>query len=67
MGMADILAAWLPLLLLIAVVIWLMRRSRRAMDRHVADTEAINNRILEASRETVEELRHIRKILEDRS
>ena len=67
MGMADILAAWLPLLLLIAVVIWLMGRSRRAMDRHVADTEAINNRILEASRETVQELRRIRKMLEDRS
>ncbi|NDW04700.1 hypothetical protein [Jiella pacifica] len=65
--MADILAAWLPLLLLIAVVIWLMGRSRRAMDRHVADTEAINNRILEASRETVQELRRIRKMLEDRS
>ncbi|MBP0617274.1 hypothetical protein [Jiella mangrovi] len=65
--MSDILAAWLPVLLLVVVVIWLMRRSRRAMDRHVADTEAINNRILEASRETVQELRQIRTLLEERS
>ncbi|MEN3793241.1 hypothetical protein [Fulvimarina sp. MAC3] len=64
--MAEILAVWSPFLLLIAVAIWLMRRSRRAMDRHVADTEALNKLILEASRETVHELRQIRKILEDR-
>lgn len=64
--MSDLVGAWLPVVLLIAVTVWLMQRSRRSMARHVGDTEAINNRILEANREIVLELREIRQILKDR-
>ncbi|SKA35582.1 hypothetical protein [Consotaella salsifontis] len=65
--MGDFVGIWLPIILLIAVMVWLMQRSRRTMARHVAETEAINERILEANRDIVTELREIKLILRDRA
>ena len=65
----DDLIAWLPLLVIFAVLAVFMVlaiRQSRSYGRHVDRVHSINDEILTTNREMISELREIKELLRDR-
>lgn len=64
--MIELLAAWLPLVVIMAVVIGFGVKQSRSYQRHVDEVRKINDEILDANRRMVAVLEEIKTLLTDR-
>ncbi len=62
----ELIVAWLPLIILMGIWWFLVRKWNRQYRGHVDQVNAINAEILAANREMLAELSEIRKALQDR-
>ncbi len=69
--MADLVAAWLPVVFVVALFLggawWVSRQQMRSYGQHVAEVKAINDEIVATNRDMIAELREIKQILKDRN
>ena len=63
--MVELIAAWLPLAIIIVVVVIMGRLSMKSYSNHVARVEQINQENTALTREMVAELREIKQLLKD--
>jgi hypothetical protein len=64
--MAELIAAWLPIVVIAVVFGLVMRYSAKSYARHVDRVQAINDETLAINREMIAELREIKELLKDR-
>ncbi|MEM6384304.1 MAG: hypothetical protein AAF739_16645 [Pseudomonadota bacterium] len=63
----DLIAAWLPFLVLIGVFLLFLRTAKKQQDSHVRDVNAVNQLIVDTNREMIAELKEIKQILKDQN
>ncbi|MBO6639680.1 MAG: hypothetical protein JJ920_18110 [Roseitalea sp.] len=64
---AELIAAWLPFLVLLAVVWVGYRYSMKHYRSHVDEVNAVNQQIVDTNREMIAELKEIKQILKDQN
>lgn len=65
--MVELLLAWLPLIVIFAILIWFGVGQTRSYQRHVEEVKAVNDELVAINRKMVAELGEIKTILKDRN
>lgn len=63
----EMIGVWLPFIILIGVVLFLIRAGNRQYRVHVDEVNAVNQQIADTNREMIAELKEIKQILKDQS
>lgn len=63
--MAELIAAWLPFVVIMAFVVFFAVKQSKTYKRHVDEVRKINDEILEANRRMVMVLEEIKTVLQD--
>lgn len=66
-SLGETLAAWLPLLVILAVFLFWARAARKQYQRHVDEVNGVNQQIVDTNRDMIAELQEIKQILKDQS
>lgn len=67
LSMGETLAAWLPLVIILAAFFFWARTAKKQYQKHIDDVNGVNQQIVDTNREMIAELQEIKQILKDQS
>ena len=65
--MLESLAAWIPLIVILAIFLLFLRYTKRTREKYMGDMQKMNEDVINLNREMVAQLREIKEILRDRA
>lgn len=66
-SLGETLAAWLPLLVILAVFFFWARTAKKQYQRHIDEVNGVNQQIVDTNRDMIVELQEIKQILKDQN